>query len=78
MDESADRIIDRLLAERKKAEAKLQAPTKTEEEVKEEVRQRVPVGLRRDPDIVKLIESEGKIPDDFLGELVGVKLREGL
>lgn len=78
MDESADRIIDRLLAERKKAEAKLQAPTKTEEEVKEEIRQRVPVGLRRDPDIVKLVEDEGKVPDEFLTELVGVKLREGL
>ena len=77
-DKAADREIDRLLRERKEAEAKLQPPEKTEEEVKEEIREKVPVGLRRDPDILKLIETEGKIPDDFLGDLVGAKLRQGL
>lgn len=78
-DIQSDRVIDRLLAERKEAESRLQPAPKTDEEVKDEIRQRVPVGLRRDPDIVSLVESgNGKIPNEFLDELVGVKLRQGL
>lgn len=79
-DTQADRVIDRLLAERREAEAKLQeGTTKTDAEVQEEARQTVPVGLRRDPDILRLIEKGGgQIPSDFLGDLVGMKLRKGL
>lgn len=78
-DRQADRVIDRLLKERREAEAKLQPPAKPEVEVKEEARQQVPVGLRRDPDILQLIEKGGgQIPSDFLGDLVGMKLRRGL
>jgi hypothetical protein len=78
MDAQADRVIDRLLKERRDVEAANSPTQMAPVDAKEEIKKHAPVGLRRDPELLSLIEKYGKVPEGFLSELVGVKLRQGL
>lgn len=85
-DPQADRVIDKLLAERQRAEeighreevnvAVEQAEATVEKAppaLREEIRE-----MFTEPEVMRLIRKHGKIPAEYLEEQVASKQREGI
>jgi len=80
-DKQADRVIDRLVAEKEAAlaQGRAQEDARAQEKI-EEANEQLPGDseLEKSPAVMDLIRKHGKIPDDVLAELGGLELRKGL